>query len=607
MQIDLHKGRLELTWPGVAATGAIAAHVLLTGGRTHDSDRWRRSEDAFTTRCGPLEVELRVKTTGSRARLDLTAKAGTGAEVVEVGLRSEPSVGGVTGARPDWIVYSGYQSWDASGIATAATSEGHPRHSWWTCGLAADDGGGLAFAALAARRATTRFDLTAGGSFLATAEEPAGLQRHPVLWRARPGRTWRADPLVVSAGTDVQAELKAVAGQIRGRPVNWVPQGWLSWYHYGPWVSEEDVLANAAALDDGVLGGLGYSIVQVDDGWQELYGDWVANAKFPGGLRAVAERVNARNQVLGVWTAPFLVSSTSQLAREAPESWFVQDPVEGGRAIDPVHLVFGPMNVLDAGNRDVRTHLTDTFRRLRDEGVRYFKIDFLYAGAYAGTRALRAGIQAIREGVGDDSYLLACGAPLLPMVGLCEGCRIGRDTATPIFDFELGTPKPTLIGDEIAEVARNQAARHFLDSWFQLDPDVALVGGNLTLEQAHTCVAFCALSGGPFFASDDLTSLVGDRLGLLQNRDVLALVGGRPAVPDWMPSARDRAAAVWRRDDVIGVFNWDEDERTTTVDLPAGQHVAVDLWTGSELRSADGRLDVAVPPLGARLIRLRRR
>ena len=606
MQVALHKGRLELTWPGVAATGAVAAHVLLAGGRTHASDRWRRSGDAFATRCGPLDVELRVRTNGSRARLDLTATARGAAEVVEVGLRSEPLVG-AGAARPDWIVYSGYQSWDASGVTTAVAADGHPRHSWWTCGLAGDDGCGLAFTALAARRATTRFDLTASGALLVTAEEPAGLQRHPVLWHARAGKTWRADPLLAAAGADVQAELKAVAGRIRGRPASSVPQGWLSWYHYGPWVSEEDVLANAAALDEGVLGGLGYSIVQVDDGWQELYGDWVANAKFPGGLRAVAERVGGRGQVLGVWTAPFLVASTSQLAREAPDSWFVQDPVEGGRAIDPVHLVFGPMHVLDARNPGVRRHLTDTFRQLRADGVRYFKIDFLYAGGYAGTRALRAGVEAIREGVGDDAYLLACGAPLLPMVGLCEGCRIGRDTATPIFDFELGTPKPTLIGDEIAEVARNQAARHFLDSWFQLDPDVALVGGNLTIDQAHTCVAFCALSGGPFFASDDLTSLEGDRLQLLQNRDVLALVGGRPAVPDWMPSARDRAAAVWRRDDVVAVFNWNDAEQTLGVGLPAGPHVAVDLWTGAKIGAAEGRLEVAVPPLGARLIRLSRR
>ena len=603
MQVDLHRGRLELAWPGLAASGPLEAHVLLTGGTVHGTERWRRRGDAFAARCGPLDVELTVRTTGSRARLELRATARAAADVVEVGLRSTPSVGT---ARPAWIVYSGYQSWDASGIATATAPDGNSRHSWWTCGVADEAGAGLAFTAVAARRATTRFDFT-DGRLLVTSEEPAGLQRHPPLWRARPGQSWRADPVLVSAGPDVQAELRTVAGRVRGRPSPYVPQGWLSWYHYGPWVSEEDVLVNAAALDDGVLGGLGYSIVQVDDGWQELYGDWVANAKFPGGLRAVADRVNARGQQLGVWTAPFLVSSTSELAREAPDAWFVQDPIDGGRATDPVHLVFGPMHVLDARKPEVRRHLTETFRRLHDDGVRYFKIDFLYAGAYAGTPALRAGVQAIRDGVGDDSYLLACGAPLLPMVGLCEGCRIGRDTATPIFDFELGTPKPTLIGDEIAEVARNQASRHFLDSWFQLDPDVALVGGNLTLGQAQTCVAYCALSGGPFFASDDLPALDAERLSLLQARDVLALVGGRPAVPDWMPTLRDRAAAVWRRGDVVGVFNWDDAERNLEVALPPGRHTATDLWTGADLGAAEGRLEVSVAPLGARLIRLVRR
>src|SRR5213082_2988596 len=141
--------------------------------------------------------------------------------------------------------------------------------------------------------------------------------------------------------------------------------------------------------------------------------------------------------------------------------------------------------------------------------------------------ALRAGLQAIRRGIG-DAYLLASGAPLLPMVGLCEACRIGRDTASPIFDFELGSPKPTLIGDEVVEVGRNQAARHFLDTWFQLDADVALVGGNLTVEQARSLVTVVALSGGPFFASDHLAALDPERLALLVNPDVLALVGATP-------------------------------------------------------------------------------
>ena len=381
-----------------------------------------------------------------------------------------------------------------------------------------------------------------------------------------------------------------------------VPRGWLSWYHYGPWISAAEVLENSAVLSHDRLRGLGYKVIVVDDGWQMAVGDWSPNTKFPGGLPALAVELAARDQRLGVWTAPFLVSASADLATQAPADWFVFDPATGERAVDPVHVVFGPMYVLDARNPAVRKHLTSTFARLRAEGVEYFKIDFLYAGAYAGTAALRAGLRAIRRGAG-DAYLLASGAPLLSVAGVCEACRTTRDTASPIFDFELGSPKPTLIGDEVIEVGRNQAARHFLDGWFQLDADVALVGGNLSPEQGRTLVTVAALSGGPFFASDHLAALEPERLALLVNPRVLELVGRRSAAPDWEPTEKDRPSAIWRCDGVVGVFNWDWQERELVVRVD-GRRRARDLWQDRDLGLVEGELRLRVPAAGARLVAL---
>ncbi len=533
-------------------------------------------------------------------RIEVRASATARAEVAEVGFACTPQI---CGAPPEWVVYNGYQSWDPAGAVAAEQPGGEAvkRQSWWTCGLADAAGGGIAVGATAAHRTTTRFDLKEG-VFVATGSEPAGLTRYPLLWRARPGGPpWEADPLLLTAGPDVRHALSIVAGAVRGRQWSDTPQGWLSWYHHGPWIGYDELLRNADELARGRLTGLGYRYVQLDDGWQEAYGDWHPNHKFRPGIAALAAELAERGQVLGIWTAPFLVSASSHLARTAPEDWFVKDPVTGERAVDPVHLVFGPMNVLDARRPAVRKHLEDLFGELYDAGVRYFKIDFLYAGGYAGTKALRQGVQAIRRAV-KDSYLLACGAPLLPMVGLADGCRIGRDTATPLFDFEHGSPKPTLLDDEITEVGRNQAARHFLRSWFHLDPDVALVGGNLTIEQARTCVTICALSGGPFFASDDLETLPAERLAMLANREVLALIGGEPAVPDWEPRVDDRPAAVWRRHGTIALFNWDSDDRTVTVEVKGS--AVTDLWSGETVPLENGLVALDVPASGVRLLRV---
>jgi alpha-galactosidase len=42
---------------------------------------------------------------------------------------------------------------------------------------------------------------------------------------------------------------------------------------------------------------------------------------------------------------------------------------------------------------------------------------------------VRAGFDAVRRGAGDATFLLACGAPLAPVVGLVDGARIGPDVA----------------------------------------------------------------------------------------------------------------------------------------------------------------------------------
>jgi hypothetical protein len=592
-QVELVAGQPEVSWAGLATTGPLQARVRLADGTVHRAGHWRRRNSSLTARCGPLDIELKLSATIQAARMALSARARADVTVTEIGLELTPQI---SGSVPDWVVYNGYHSWDAAGVASATK-----RQSWWTVGVANGPGVGLAASALSAHKHTTRFDWENGRLVMTTCEFP-GLKQNPPMWQARRGQAWEADGLQLVAGPDVRAALRRAARGPRRRNSARVPRGWLSWYHYGPWISAAEVLENSAVLSHGPLRSLGYQVIVVDDGWQEAYGDWSPNSKFPGGMSALASELAARDQRLGVWTAPFLVSASSDLAMQAPPAWFVLDPTTGERAVDPVHVVFGPMYILDARHPGVRKHLTKTFARLRAEGVEYFKIDFLYAGAYAGTAALRAGLRAIRRGAG-DGYLLASGAPLLSVAGLCEACRTTRDAASPIFDFDLGSPKPTLIGDEVIEVGRNQAARHFLDSWFHLDADVALVGGNLSPEQGRTLVTVAALSGGPFFASDHLAALEPERLALLVNPRVLELVGARPAAPDWEPTDRDRASVIWRRDGVVGVFNWDWQDREVVVPVN-GRQRARDLWQDRDLGLVEGELRLQVPAAGTRLVAL---
>jgi alpha-galactosidase len=107
------------------------------------------------------------------------------------------------------------------------------------------------------------------------------------------------------------------------------------------------------------------------------------------------------------------------------------------------------------------------------------KLDFLYAGALQGIRhvgmpreaAYRQGLQVIREAAG-DAYVLACGAPILPSIGLCDGLRAGPDTGS-YWENKVIKMFPTTWTNPSAQNAlRISLERYWLKTLVHIDPDV---------------------------------------------------------------------------------------------------------------------------------------
>jgi alpha-galactosidase len=129
--------------------------------------------------------------------------------------------------------------------------------------------------------------------------------------------------------------------------------------------------------------------------------------------------------------APFMASKNSTLFHEHPE-WFLRDahekPVQVGLTWE------GRPFALDTSHPELLRWLTDIVRMVRTWGFSYLKLDFLYAGALPGRRyldipreeAYRNALRVIREAAG-DAYILGCGAPIIPSLGLVDGLRIGPD------------------------------------------------------------------------------------------------------------------------------------------------------------------------------------
>ncbi|WP_128378705.1 glycoside hydrolase family 36 protein [Streptomyces cavernae] len=233
-------------------------------------------------------------------------------------------------------------------------------------------------------------------------------------------------------GTDIQSVLADWASGLGVEAPRPAPTVWCSWYEYFTAVTEDDIHENLRAMD---TLDLPVDVVQIDDGYQSALGDWLTLSGRFRSRADIADTIRARGRRAGIWTAPFLVDPSSGLAARHPD-WLVRD-ADGG----PLHAGRNwghDLYTLDTTHPGAAAYLTDVFATLRTEGYDYFKVDFLYAGALEGVRhdggmdalsAYRAGIRLIREAIGKDAYLLGCGAPILPSIGLFDAMRVSPDTA----------------------------------------------------------------------------------------------------------------------------------------------------------------------------------
>jgi alpha-galactosidase len=324
----------------------------------------------------------------------------------------------------------------------------------------------------------------------------------------------RGDRLVVSADAAVTAsehadacralasfgdELAALTGT---GPLRVPPRVWCTWYRYFEDVTADDVAENLVAFDARELA---VDVVQVDDGWSRGVGEWLEPAPgFPDVAGLVAQVRDSGRQP-GVWVAPFVVGRDTDLARRHP-GWLLGDAG---------HNWGQDLAGLDLTHPEVRDWLHAALGRLRDTGFGYYKLDFLYAGALPGARfadatavaAYRSGLELVRDAVGPDAYLLGCGAPIVPSVGLVDAMRVSSDTF-----HRGGEGSPRLRGRANVLARAWQQGRLWVN-----DPDCLIADARYPLRErwAQTVRTF----GGLRSCSDRVADL--DEWGLRTTREYL--------------------------------------------------------------------------------------
>jgi hypothetical protein len=439
-----------------------------------------------------------------------------------------------------------------------------------------------------------------------------------------PGETLELNRLCLIADADPFRALERYGDALArasAQPVRTGPTAlWCSWYAHRMGMTEEKVLANAAVAATH-LKPLGLEFMQLDHGWQrgDITGDWVANERFPHGLRWLAGQLRERHGLrLGLWIAPTDVAETSELYRQHAD-WMLRGPDGKPRVNWRWYWVPNPSCYeLDATHPDAYRFVADTFRRLTAEGVGYYKIDFIAAAggehfiprdprATPGWTPLRRAMEALREGAGPDAWIRYCQTPPVLSVGLANSVIGGDDT------LDAGMPGRS---DVLRDSALALAAGHWLnDRPYHrevCDMSVRMQG---SIEEVRLRAALMTLAGCSVSWSDELSYLPPSRIRLMQQ----CMPPGNPpmrpldlfdrAVPSVWHLRIARQFESW---DVIGLFNFDPAPATRAVRFDAlgldpGTECAVfEFWEERFLGLRRGEVELTLPGMSSRILAIRR-
>lgn len=305
------------------------------------------------------------------------------------------------------------------------------------------------------------------------------------------------------------------------------PGVYSTWYYYGKEVDAQDVQTNLHYIAEKKLP---FSCFQIDAGWEQAYGDWEANEKFPQGMQAIAEQIQAHGMTAGIWTCPLIARQESKLFQMHP-AWFLKH-TNGTWCL--FHMGAYDYCVLDCTNPEVLQWLEALYRKLAAWGYRHHKLDFtrafpiqknaVYHNPYrTPVQAYVDAMQAVRRGIGTDGYLLICGGLYDPLIGIADAQRTGSDVLSLWYDEHSGQPK-------IPFTTKQNVLRYFMNNWWHNDPDSLMVRrnwkagkgkdlsmGTLTDDEAVTFTANQYFGGGLIGSTEPLDLIDDDRLYLLRH------------------------------------------------------------------------------------------
>ncbi len=174
-----------------------------------------------------------------------------------------------------------------------------------------------------------------------------------------------------------------VRGKWKGKPRPVLLNSWEASYFD---ISEGKLLKLAKAAKE-----VGIELFVMDDGWfgnrnddTTSLGDWTPNLKkLPGGVKRLADKVNALGLEFGIWVEPEMINVQSELYKAHPE-WVIENPVHH-------HSEGRNQRILDLSQKAVQDYLIETMSALFESAnIAYVKWDMNRVFSDVYSQALQA-------------------------------------------------------------------------------------------------------------------------------------------------------------------------------------------------------------------------
>jgi len=390
-----------------------------------------------------------------------------------------------------------------------------------------------------------------------------------------------------------------------------LPVGWCSWPEMYYDINEVKMLRLADFVVDENLPDFGFELIQIDEGFQRKYGDWDGNLYFPRGMKWLSKEIHKRGLKSGIWITPYAISINNDVALNHKD-WLFREKETGNIRTFQYYLGI-PVYGLDISVPGAQTWIKDYFTTMSsDWGYDFFKLDYILHTVVDGNQfddkyltkaeAYRKGLQLVRDGIGNDAYLLECG--MLSAAGKCDSWRTNRDieASWEALTMENGT-------------AESIPKRYYMHGkLFNIDADHLVVREPLTIDQARVLATNVAMSGGQVLAGDELYTLPKHRLQIIKN--VIPPYGKAARSVDLFEKSKPAISSLHVKTDyddwwVISIVNWTDKPEEKSIDLKrAGldedkKYLANEFWEQDFIGDVQNSLTVNLKPTSVKVIALR--